>query len=76
MYDCFRKTKFSRVFFYFFNKNKKSATLMALRKNVYSNQLTLPKRPLDHFFPTWFFAVHQNAGTINFAGKPCSKDKS
>jgi len=32
--------------------------------------LSFIKQPLPHFSPTYFFAIHKNSGTVNFAGKP------
>jgi len=35
-----------------------------------------PANPFHHFLPAGFFAIKQDAGTVNFAGKPGGENKT
>ena len=38
--------------------------------------ICLPKRPFNHFLPTWFFTVHQNPCSVYFSCYPGKEKKT
>ncbi len=55
---------------------KKPPTKMRMAYEEVEDELVFSHRPFDHFFPTWFFTIHKNASTIDFSGKPGSKNET
>lgn len=41
-----------------------------------SGSLILYKCPLQHFFPAWFFTIHQDAGSVNLTSDPSEEQKA